>query len=93
MTSRICELDSSVFCGEEIGDDGGNGDSDELDRCLFSVRLLAKFLGFVHFLPYQSSEPLPSAVVTEQVDIRNRVSVCCFISFTCLLYICYFISL
>ena len=98
MTSRISELDSTVFCGaEETGDDGSavsstlrfhsqanpgyvlvtydvfQGDSEELGRCLFSLRLLAKFLGFLHFLPYHSPHLLPSAMLTQQIDIRNRV--------------------
>ena len=44
-----------------------------LASCLFSLRLLGRFLGFVHFLPYRCVDTLPSLVSQEQIAIRNQV--------------------
>ncbi|KAL0170408.1 hypothetical protein M9458_035004, partial [Cirrhinus mrigala] len=54
--------DASPARGEETGD-GDMEQQDEKQRfssVLLTARLLAKFLGFVSFLPYQTSEMLQS---------------------------------
>ena len=48
-------------------------DVETLASCLFSLRLLGRFLGFVHFLPYRCVDTLPSLVSQEQIAIRNQV--------------------
>lgn len=46
----------------------------ELKSCLLTLRLLAKFLGFLTFLPYQSINSLPEEVHPAYLEIRNNVS-------------------
>ena len=44
---------------------------------LLDSRLVAKFLGFVTFLPYQSPDKLPDNVESTYIAIRSKVIMCC----------------
>ena len=46
---------------------------ERLSSCLVSLRLLGKFLGLIHFLPYQCSEHLPAHVTNTCITLRNQV--------------------
>ena len=43
---------------------------------LLDSRLVAKFLGFVTFLPYQSPDKLPDNVESTYIAIRSKVIMC-----------------
>lgn len=43
--------------------------------CLSSLRLLAKFLGFVTSLPYRSETSMQEDVIASQVQLRSMVSI------------------
>lgn len=46
---------------------------DQYLSTLTSLRLLAKFLGFVAFLPYHGAESLPKVLRESQLEVRNKV--------------------
>lgn len=68
--------DASPARGEETGD-GDMEQQDEKQRfssVLLTARLLAKFLGFISFLPYQTSE-LPSRDIQDTaITLRSKSS-------------------
>ena len=45
-------------------------------KCVSSLRLLGKFLGFVAFLPYQTPDLLPDSVKESYVSMRDQVGGC-----------------
>lgn len=46
---------------------------EEARSVVLNLRLLAKFLGFLEFLPYQTSEHLPENVMATQISLRAKV--------------------
>lgn len=46
---------------------------EEARSVVLNLRLLAKFLGFLEFLPYQTSEHLPENVLACQIALRSKV--------------------
>lgn len=81
LKAKILELDKYQFVSlQSVNEDNGNASSDikrELKSCLLTLRLLAKFLGFLTFLPYQSINSLPEEVHPAYLEIRNNSSPPC----------------
>ena len=48
-------------------------------KCVSSLRLLGKFLGFVAFLPYQTPDLLPDSVKESYVSMRDQVGCGCLV--------------
>ena len=46
---------------------------EEARSVVLNLRLLAKFLGFLEFLPYQTKEHLPENVLANQIALRSKV--------------------
>ncbi|XP_066550312.1 codanin-1 isoform X2 [Amia ocellicauda] len=79
LCQQILELDSIAILGpgsaKEEGE--GEGDMEQQDEklrfasVLTTARLLAKFLGFITFLPYQMAEPPAREIQEAAVTIRN----------------------
>ncbi|KAM4690522.1 codanin-1 [Rhinophrynus dorsalis] len=76
LCQEIQELDSISIVGHETTD--AESDMDEQDEkirfasILLTIRLLAKFLGFVTFLPYRTTETLTSELQASAVALRNQ---------------------
>ncbi|CAE1173704.1 CDAN1 [Acanthosepion pharaonis] len=81
LKAKILELDKYQFVSlQSVNEDNGNASSDikrEFKSCLLTLRLLAKFLGFLTFLPYQSINSLPEEVHPAYLEIRNNSSPPC----------------
>ncbi|XP_042226811.1 codanin-1-like isoform X1 [Homarus americanus] len=45
----------------------------EARSVVLNLRVLAKFLGFLEFLPYQTSEHIPENIVATHIDLRSKV--------------------
>lgn len=45
---------------------------------LLTLRLLARFLGFILHLPYQGASNLPQHLLQDNMDLRNKVSAVLF---------------
>lgn len=74
LTTKIFELDEKYSQGFN-GDEGDDGKSDcrvNFLACVGSLRILAKFLGFITFLPYSSNGVLPQQFISAQVALRKR---------------------
>ncbi|XP_074853179.1 codanin-1 [Carettochelys insculpta] len=73
---KILELDGLTLVEHEPSD--GEADMDEQDEkkrfmvALMTLRLLAKFLGFLIFLPYRTVEPPSRDLQESAVALRNR---------------------
>ncbi|NXT29242.1 CDAN1 protein, partial [Syrrhaptes paradoxus] len=73
---KILELDGLTLVEHEHGD--GEADMDEQDEkkrftvVLLSLRLLAKFLGFLVFLPYRTAEQPTRDLQDSAVALRNQ---------------------
>uniref|UniRef100_A0A8C0IUA6 Codanin-1 C-terminal domain-containing protein n=1 Tax=Chelonoidis abingdonii TaxID=106734 RepID=A0A8C0IUA6_CHEAB len=73
---KILELDGLTLVEHEPSD--GEADMDEQDEkkrftaALMTLRLLAKFLGFLVFLPYQTVEPPSRDLQESAVTLRNQ---------------------
>ncbi|KAM4014587.1 codanin-1 [Anomaloglossus baeobatrachus] len=76
LCQEIQELDAISIVGHETTDE--ESDMEEQDEkvrfasILLTLRLLAKFLGFVTFLPYRTTELLSSELQESAVSLRNR---------------------
>ncbi|XP_061651342.1 codanin-1 isoform X1 [Phyllopteryx taeniolatus] len=64
--------------GEEAEEEGGDGDMEQQDEkqrfasVLLLARLLAKFLGFISFLPYQTAEKPSREIQEAAVALRSK---------------------
>ncbi|KAK3867625.1 hypothetical protein Pcinc_026922 [Petrolisthes cinctipes] len=75
LTSEILIVSEQKLVISET-EEGGPPDSlgrGEARAAVLRLRLLAKFLGLLEFLPYQTSERLPENVTAYQVALRSRV--------------------
>ncbi|XP_073466474.1 codanin-1 [Aquarana catesbeiana] len=76
LCQEIQELDALSIVGHETTD--GDSDMDEKDEkkrfasVLLTLRLLAKFLGFLTFLPYRTTESLTGELKESAVAVRNQ---------------------
>ncbi|XDV43496.1 hypothetical protein PO909_011973 [Leuciscus waleckii] len=84
MCQQLLKLDEVSILGPDAsparGEETGDGDMEQQDEkqrfssVLLTARLLAKFLGFISFLPYQTSE-LPSRDIQDAaVTLRSKSS-------------------
>ncbi|XP_075387380.1 codanin-1 isoform X2 [Tenrec ecaudatus] len=80
LSLKIRELNNLVLPPHEPSDEDGESDVDwqgarrQFAVVLLSLRLLAKFLGFVAFLPYRGPEPPPTRELHDSVlALRNQV--------------------
>ncbi|XP_053783599.1 codanin-1 isoform X5 [Desmodus rotundus] len=80
LSLKIRELNSLVLPQPEPSDEDGESDVDwqgerrQFAVVLLSLRLLAKFLGFVAFLPYRGPEPPPTRELQDSiVALRSQV--------------------
>ncbi|XP_074145504.1 codanin-1 isoform X2 [Sminthopsis crassicaudata] len=80
LSLKIRELNDLALPQHEPSDEDGESDVDRQDErrqfasVLLSLRLLAKFLGFVAFLPYRSPEPPPTRELQDSaLALRNQV--------------------
>lgn len=68
---KILEFDSTdIFSDEELSSLGSV--KEKYVFLLHTLRLLGKFLGFLHFLPYKVSETLPLSIVNYQLNSRKH---------------------
>ncbi|KAL4656166.1 codanin-1 [Arapaima gigas] len=58
--------------GEEEGDMEQQDEKQRFSCVLLTARLLAKFLGFITFLPYRTAEPLARQVQEAAITTRNK---------------------
>ncbi|XP_052767400.1 codanin-1-like [Mya arenaria] len=76
FTAKVLELNDTSFATHDDEDAAaGNGDDEEREvfvSVLLSLRLVSKFLGFVTFLPYQSTDRIPDSIETTYINTRNR---------------------
>ncbi|KAH0620656.1 hypothetical protein JD844_021326 [Phrynosoma platyrhinos] len=73
---QILELDGLALVEHEPSDREAMGEQDEKKHfaaILMSLRLLAKFFGFLVFLPYRTSEPVTGDQLESAVVLRNQV--------------------
>ncbi|XP_042312185.1 codanin-1 [Sceloporus undulatus] len=72
---QILELDGLALVEHEPSDREAMGEQDEKKHfasILMSLRLLAKFFGFLVFLPYRTSEPVTGDQLESAVVLRNQ---------------------
>ncbi|XP_022105313.1 codanin-1-like [Acanthaster planci] len=79
FASKITELNEMQFgLSDQEGDAESNYVDDEVrssfSSSLQSARILAKFLGFLVFLPYRGHDALPEAVQGDVITLRSK---CC----------------
>nr|XP_033807255.1 codanin-1 isoform X2 [Geotrypetes seraphini] len=77
LCQKILELDSIALVEHEPSDDveAGVDEQDERARftsVLMTLRLLAKFLGFINFLPYHTPDPPTRKLQESAVVLRNQ---------------------
>uniref|UniRef100_H3ADC2 Codanin 1 n=1 Tax=Latimeria chalumnae TaxID=7897 RepID=H3ADC2_LATCH len=78
LCQQILELDGLALQGHEST--AGETDVEEQDErvcfssALMTARLLAKFLGFIAFLPYRTGEPLTRHIQESAVALRNQTA-------------------
>ncbi|XP_070325182.1 codanin-1 isoform X2 [Odocoileus virginianus] len=80
LSLKIRELNSLALPQPEPSDEDGESDVDwqgerrQFAMVLLSLRLLAKFLGFVAFLPYRGPEPPPTRELQDSIlSLRSQV--------------------
>uniref|UniRef100_A0A452FUB6 Codanin 1 n=1 Tax=Capra hircus TaxID=9925 RepID=A0A452FUB6_CAPHI len=80
LSLKIRELNSLALPQPEPSDEDGESDVDwqgerrQFAVVLLSLRLLAKFLGFVAFLPYRGPEPPPTRELQDSIlSLRSQV--------------------
>ena len=49
---------------------------EDFSSALLTLRLLARFLGFILHLPYQGASSLPQHLLQDNMDLRNKVGAC-----------------
>ncbi|KAM6460593.1 codanin-1 isoform 1-T1 [Liasis olivaceus] len=72
---QILELDSFALVEHEPSDGEAMSEQDEKKHfasVLMSLRLLAKFVGFLVFLPYRTSEPATGDLLESAITLRNH---------------------
>ncbi|XP_070795946.1 codanin-1 isoform X1 [Pituophis catenifer annectens] len=72
---QILELDSFALVEHEPNDGEAMSEQDEKKHfasVLMSLRLLAKFVGFLVFLPYRTSEPATGDLLESAITLRNH---------------------
>ncbi|XP_058847238.1 codanin-1-like isoform X8 [Acipenser ruthenus] len=78
LCQQILELDSICILGPGSSKEEGEGDVEQQGEkqrfcsVLTTARLLAKFLGFITFLPYQTREPPARGVQEAAIGVRNK---------------------
>ncbi|XP_041122102.1 codanin-1 isoform X2 [Polyodon spathula] len=78
LCQQILELDSICILGPGSSKEEGEGDVEQQGEkqrfcsVLMTARLLAKFLGFIVFLPYQTREPPARGVQEAAIGVRNK---------------------
>lgn len=76
LWQEIMNLDSSSFSASEVEDGDTTVDKDTkraFITCVNNLQLLAKFLGFVRFLPYRTKSLVPETLMEKQVSLRVEV--------------------
>ena len=77
----VFQLNSAQFVFPE-SDEMEHEQRESFASCLLTLRLLAKFLGLVAFLPYQAAERLPDAMQSSFITMRNQVgSLCSYVDY------------
>ncbi|XP_036398337.1 codanin-1 [Megalops cyprinoides] len=82
LCQQLLQLDEVAILGLDgpQGEGEGEGDMERQDEkqrfcsVLLTARLLAKFLGFISFLPYQTSEPPAREIQESSIAIRSKTS-------------------
>uniref|UniRef100_A0A8C7E5Y9 Codanin-1 C-terminal domain-containing protein n=1 Tax=Naja naja TaxID=35670 RepID=A0A8C7E5Y9_NAJNA len=72
---QILELDSFALVEHEPSEGEAMSEQDEKKHfasVLMSLRLLAKFVGFLVFLPYRTSEPATGDLLESAITLRNH---------------------
>ncbi|XP_069118288.1 codanin-1-like [Argopecten irradians] len=76
FSAKVIELNEMYMVSqEETQTDQDGSDDEEKDRfvsCLMTVRLVAKFLGFVTFLPYQTGARISDELGAMYISLRNH---------------------
>ena len=72
VLDAVFQLNSAQFVFPE-SDEMEHEQRESFASCLLTLRLLAKFLGLVAFLPYQAPERLPDAMQSSFITMRNQV--------------------
>ncbi|KAJ8340940.1 hypothetical protein SKAU_G00332310 [Synaphobranchus kaupii] len=70
----ILGLDGTQGQGEGEGDMEQQDEKQRFSSVLLTARLLAKFLGFLSFLPYRTSEPPAREIQEASVSLRSKTS-------------------
>ncbi|XP_069684614.1 codanin-1 isoform X2 [Periplaneta americana] len=77
LISEILDLNDTDFTASDLEDTDTSVDDATRSSylaCVSALRLLAKFLGFIVFLPYQSKiNPLPESMVTAHSTVRAKL--------------------
>ncbi|XP_046383460.1 codanin-1 [Ischnura elegans] len=75
LVSDILNLNDSQFMASELEDQDKVDDDTRCEyiKCVLNMQLLAKFLGFLVFLPYQSESRLPENIMLSYCTLRNKV--------------------
>ncbi|GLG95539.1 Protein disks lost [Gryllus bimaculatus] len=75
LCNEIEHLNASEFSASDV-EEGPVVDKDTKQAfvtCVNNMQLLAKFLGFVLFLPYRSKNKMSSALVEKQISVRRKL--------------------
>ncbi|XP_071441752.1 codanin-1 [Hetaerina americana] len=75
FVSDILNLNDSQFIASELEDQDKVDDDTRCEyiKCVLNMQLLAKFLGFLVFLPYQCENRLPDNIMLSYSTLRNKV--------------------